>query len=310
MRINFQTQFGYEYEKNGLITDNVYQCFRRAATKHIQCLRAASNREKPMQAVDMFPLTDLPEQLIEHVLSFVDQTDLLESCRHTCKLFRDVIDSNGFWKIKCLRDGKVIPAYALEELPPRYYQSIYMGNPYGRNLLRNGHGDAPEGEFAGWRVKGTDWKYEKAPDGADRLPLEKQGCFATSYKRCTKQQVIDLVSEGILPVIMDTIKPDIEVSDWHAARFDCGCKYKLTVSLLGGKEEVLQVYSTGWIRTEQWRGGKWKQVTHVFRDYPAGVRFVQFKHSGNDTQFWAGHYGPKMAGGVIRVRGQRQGAAC
>uniref|UniRef100_A0A1E1X7R7 Putative a receptor for ubiquitination targets n=1 Tax=Amblyomma aureolatum TaxID=187763 RepID=A0A1E1X7R7_9ACAR len=260
---------------------------------------------------DLFPLMDLPEQLIEYVLSFLDHKDLLNNCRHTCKLFRNIIDSNSFWKNKCLQDGKVIPAFSLEELPPRYYQRIYIGNPYGRNLLRNGHGDSPKGAFAFWQIienGGDGWKYEENPDGTDALPLEKQGCFATSYGPCTKQQVINLVSEGILPVILDNYKPDIEVSEWYAARFDCGSEYRLTVSLLNDKRKVLHEYSTDSILTEQWMGNRWSQVTHVFRDYPAGVRFVRFQHSGTDTQFWAGHYGSKMAGGVVCIRGQKQEA--
>lgn len=261
--------------------------------------------------VDPFPLMDLPEQLIEYVLSFVNHKDLLKNCRYTCKLFHGIIDSNGFWKIKCVRDGKVIPAFNLEELPPRYYQRVYIGDPYGRNLLRNGHGDSPKGTFANWQIienGGDGWKYEEIPHGADPLPLEKQGCFVTSYGPCTKKQVINLVREGVLPVILDNYKPDIEVSDWHAARFDCGCVYMLTVSLLNDKRKVLREYSTGSIETEQWQGNKWSQVTHVFRDYPAGVRFVQFQHTGTDTQFWAGHYGSKMAGGVVRIHGQKQKA--
>lgn len=260
-------------------------------------------------SADPFPLMDLPEQLIEYVLTFVNHKDLLKNCRRTCKLFRGIIDSNGFWKIKCLRDGKVIPAFNLEELPPRYYQRIYIGNPYGRNLLRNGHGDSPKGTFAFWHIMengGDGWKYEETPGGADPLPLEKQGCFVTSYGPCTKKQIINLVGEGVLPVILDNYKPDIEVSEWHAARFDCGSVYILTVSLLNDKRKVLQEYSTDSIETEQWQGKEWSQVTHVFRDYPAGVRFVQFQHSGTDTQFWAGHYGSKMAGGVVRVLGQKQ----
>ncbi|KAH8040848.1 hypothetical protein HPB51_013018 [Rhipicephalus microplus] len=114
--------------------------------KHIKrFLFSAPSAERPLEAADPFPLMTLPDQLIEYVLSFVSHTDLLKSCRNTCKLFRNIIDSNSFWKIKCLRDGKSIPVFHLQELPPRYYLRIYTGNPYGRNLLRNGHGDSPKG---------------------------------------------------------------------------------------------------------------------------------------------------------------------
>jgi len=36
------------------------------------------------------------------------------------------------------------------------------------------------------------------------------------------------------------------------------------------------------------------QASHVFCNYPAGIRYIGFYHKGKDTQFWAGHYGAKM----------------
>lgn len=39
----------------------------------------------------------------------------------------------------------------------------------------------------------------------------------------------------------------------------------------------------------------------VLRDYPDGVNKIAFEHEGRDTQFWKGHYGSKMAGGVLKI---------
>ncbi|KAG0413400.1 hypothetical protein HPB47_009442 [Ixodes persulcatus] len=44
---------------------------------------------------------------------------------------------------------------------------------------------------------------------------------------------------------------------------------------------------------------------HTFDDYPKGVRYVRFAHLGTDTQFWAGHYGAKMAGGMVRIAAEQ-----
>ena len=44
------------------------------------------------------------------------------------------------------------------------------------------------------------------------------------------------------------------------------------------------------------------QVQHLFEDYGQGVRFVDFKHGGMDMQYWAGHYGPKMAAPSVSFR--------
>lgn len=114
-------------------------------------------------------------------------------------------------------------------------------------------------------------------------------------------QIIDLVKEGVAPKILDILKPAIEISEWHAARFDCGSIYRLSVALLDARRNPQASFDTGNIETPQWAGREWSQVRHVFVDYPAGVRFVSFEHMGKDTLFWAGHYGAKMAGGEVRI---------
>uniref|UniRef100_A0A131XTH8 Putative a receptor for ubiquitination targets n=1 Tax=Ixodes ricinus TaxID=34613 RepID=A0A131XTH8_IXORI len=375
--------------------------------------------------LDPFPILELPEQLVEYVLSFVSTDDLVKSCRLVCVQFQRIVDRNGFWKIKCERDGKVIPSFHLDSLPANYYRAIYVSNPYGRNLLRNGHGDEkgpdneasqlpsktgkavaegdcsdvessgdehdemlqaarpdptsagpdneasqlpsktgkavaegdcsdvessggehdemlqaarrdptsaasssdgePESEppsededyyeddfwrdmFAHWQVTqnhGDGWRVEKTPAGADPLPLANQSCFATSYGECSKEQVISLVKEGVVPEVLDIFKPAIEVSEWYAGRFDCGCKYRLIVELLNVAKKPVATFDTGELVTPQWAGRQWQQVRHTFNDYPKGVRYVRFAHLGTDTQFWAGHYGAKMAGGMVRIAAEQ-----
>lgn len=290
---------------------------------------------------DSFPILDLPEQLIEHVLSFVCTEDLLKNCRLVNGLFQRIVDTNGFWKLKCERDGKTIPNFHPSSLPANYYKAIYMNNPYGRNLLRNGHGDvkkesdngasqltlkdsasgdgdvevlaqavqpAPystgDNRFAYWQVThdgGDGWCVEAIPLGTDALPLANQSCFATSFEDCVKEQIISLVKEGVAPEVLDTVKPAIEVSEWYAARFDCGSIYRLVVELLDDAKKPVATFDTENIVTQQQVGRQWKQVCHTFENYPEGVRYIRFKHFGRDTQFWAGYYGAKMAGGIVRI---------
>lgn len=257
--------------------------------------------------LDPFPILELPEQLVEYVLSFVSTDDLVKSCRLVCVQFQRIVDRNGFWKIKCERDGKVIPSFHLDSLPANYYRAIYVSNPYGRNLLRNGHGDEKD-MFAHWQVTqnhGDGWRVEKTPAGADPLPLANQSCFATSYGVCSKEQVISLVKEGVVPEVLDIFKPAIEVSEWYAGRFDCGCMYRLIVELLDVAKKPVATFDTGELVTPQWAGRQWQQVRHTFDDYPKGVRYVRFAHLGTDTQFWAGHYGAKMAGGMVRIAAEQ-----
>lgn len=42
------------------------------------------------------------------------------------------------------------------------------------------------------------------------------------------------------------------------------------------------------------------QMELVFEDYPVKTQKILFIHEGKDRQFWKGHYGSKMAGGVLK----------
>ena len=47
-------------------------------------------------------------------------------------------------------------------------------------------------------------------------------------------------------------------------------------------------------------------MKHIFKDYPSGVRYVEFKHGGEDTKNWAGHYGAKMTMSGVFVGQKRK----
>ena len=38
----------------------------------------------------------------------------------------------------------------------------------------------------------------------------------------------------------------------------------------------------------------------MFKDYLSGVRYIKILHGGQDTQFWAGHYGVKITLSDVR----------
>ena len=47
-------------------------------------------------------------------------------------------------------------------------------------------------------------------------------------------------------------------------------------------------------------------MEHFFRNYGVGVRYVKFEHDGQDTQFWAGHYGSKITGSTVKLINEYQ----
>jgi F-box protein 6 len=66
---------------------------------------------------------------------------------------------------------------------------------------------------------GNRWAIEDPPQGADRVPQSEEfgnltSCFATSYQSCSKEQIVDLLSEGVNSKMMDEFQPVIEVSEW------------------------------------------------------------------------------------------------
>ena len=120
---------------------------------------------------------------------------------------------------------------------------------------------------------------------------------------CFRWQLVDLCECGFVAEIMDAIRPPILVSEWFCARWDCGSTFKIHVSLLDMEYNFLNTYTHTEV-TQQWEGGElgWRKVEHVFRGYSPGVRYVLFMDGGKDTQFWAGHYGSKMAAATVQVQ--------
>lgn len=43
------------------------------------------------------------------------------------------------------------------------------------------------------------------------------------------------------------------------------------------------------------------QMTHVFKDYGPGVRYIRFSHGGQDQVFWEGWYGIRVTDSCIEI---------
>ena len=154
---------------------------------------------------------------------------------------------------------------------------------------------------------GNKWKVEDGCIGNEEEQLIKenggsQSNYVTSYGNCSRRQIVDLVDAGVDPEILDKLQPTIEASEWYAARWDCGSTYWVHVSLLDDQKKKITDHSYS-DTTAQWVGGQkgWCRFSHQFSNYGPGVRYVEFWDKGKDTQFWAGHYGSKMAAAVVKM---------
>ncbi|XP_071855357.1 F-box only protein 6-like [Apostichopus japonicus] len=253
---------------------------------------------------------NIPEEIVIVILSFLPVKDL-EKCARVSPLFGTLVNSSSLWKLKCEREGK----YVKKIMAPCYpsdWRKFYLKEPFSRNLIKNPSGND---NFKHWKKLqdgGDKWLVEKDKGaGSGEKPPEllaiadgKPCNFATSYGWCCKCQVVDLVQEGFEEEMLDRLQPPLKVGDWYAARFDCGNLYNLEVVLhktkKGGEKDVIDSFEYE-EQTPQWAPNDWKEISHVFKDYGPGLRFISFTHKSKDTLFWAGHYGAKMAGSYVKV---------
>uniref|UniRef100_A0A8C4JM78 F-box only protein 27-like n=1 Tax=Dromaius novaehollandiae TaxID=8790 RepID=A0A8C4JM78_DRONO len=158
------------------------------------------------------------------------------------------------------------------------------------------------------------------PGASARRCCGGRGDFCEDPCGSRKSQLIDLLAEGFWEELLDIHQPEIHISDWWGARADCGCKYSLHVRLLAAdRRAVLATFEAqpepvsalgetearGCSGPPRLHGGFVSlpgQVSHVFRHYGPGVRYIHFCHRGKDTQFWAGHYGARVTHSAVVLR--------
>ncbi|XP_008412503.1 F-box only protein 6-like [Poecilia reticulata] len=242
------------------------------------------------------PVFPLPLDILEEIFLNLPPHHVVCVCRLVCRQWKDVADSESFWRERCRREG-----YRLRDFSkvPSDWRLFYFLCKKRRNLMKNPRADD---EFQGWRILdngGDQWKVEE-PMVEHSNPAVKKN-YVTSFGWCRKEQMIDLMEEGYNPLFMDEFQPHIRISDWYAPRWDCGSIYVISVQLLGHEQDVLQEFSPEPLSFPQWNDQQWHQMVHVFKDYGPGVRYVRFTHGGKDTQFWAGWYGIRVTESCVEI---------
>lgn len=217
----------------------------------------------------------------------------------------------------------------MRNFEPENWKEYYYQNPYSRNIIKNpnlsdafpnilelkrqeiygwhGYGDITQeqwhAQFIPWemmRIEGQGIQLEYPPIGCGPVPSGDLGCIATSFGPTKRCQVIDLLAEGVSEYILDECKLPIYFCEWFNNRFDCGVKYFLKVALMDKKRNKLPEWKVKLDGQRPEGPHEWEKLEHTFREYPAGVRYIQFKDYGEDTYNWAGFYGAKLAGATVR----------
>ncbi|XP_069500327.1 uncharacterized protein [Ambystoma mexicanum] len=175
-------------------------------------------------------------------------------------------------------------------------------SPLTRNLLSNHN--ANDG-LSHWEVD----------HGGDGWAVVETGCchvgagtraFSSSFEWCTKWQVIDLLAEGFSEEELDEHQPEICISDWYAPHPSFGGEYEIHVKLMtADRRLVIDEFKEGPLRLPRGHA-PYQQISHIFRRYGRGVRFVHFLHKGKDILFWTGHYGARLTNSSVTVMSRRQ----
>ncbi|XP_067226945.1 F-box only protein 6-like isoform X1 [Chanodichthys erythropterus] len=273
-----------------------YQKTRMAQSEsrhiHFSARQQRSDKCTALQA----DVPDVPLAVVEEILLNLPAHQVVRVCRLVCREWKELVDSASHWRERCRREG-IQPCDASRT--PGDWRLFYFLTKKQCNLLKN---PCADDYLQGWEIvrnEGDGWVVEgnRKPFSDNRVTK----CFVTSYGFCLKRQLIDLKKEGYNAAFMDQLQPHIKISDWYAPRFDCGCQYQICVELLDEKEKTISTFEPEQVLFEQWNDEPWCQMTHVFKDYGRGVRFISFTHGGKDTQFWAGHYGIRVTNSNVEI---------
>ncbi|KAJ8672105.1 hypothetical protein QAD02_003364 [Eretmocerus hayati] len=108
------------------------------------------------------------------------------------------------------------PFYLGNDTSWAVYCFIYTEKIFNRNLLKRHSGKYRFHDWIITKNSGSGWTVENPPDGTP--PLEDaelngaQHCFASSRDSCSKNQVVELLEEGVTGYLLDVIQPPIRVS--------------------------------------------------------------------------------------------------
>lgn len=208
----------------------------------------------------------LPSLVLEKIFLNLPAEDVALNCRSVCGHW--MVACKKHWVERCWREG-IMPSR-----PPKNWLLFYFLSKKRRNLLIN---PRSEDGLNGWESVGGDtWM-------------------------CYKRQLINLRKDGYSPALMDDIQPDIKISDWYAPNSNGQSCYEILVELLDQNKKPINVFHPEPVNIEQGNDQQSCQVSHVFKAYGPGVRFICFTHGMIDTGNWAGSHGIQAINSSVEI---------
>ena len=275
-------------------------------------------------------LPPLPPELETKILHYIPTLHLVRACMRVSKSWYLFLKDPVFWISKMKEHHNFNPG--LSSLDNVQWPKLCFYTVDEPNLLKSFNSEGQLCLKPYWNTTSTHWsrfktgirdrdiRWDRGGGNAwsmeewidknkpeDEAVLKANGgsCqnYVTSHDWCCREQVIELAAIGLTNTVMDTIRPAITVSEWFCARWDCASEFCIRVELLSGDKQVVAYFEDSQ-KTDQWEGGRlgWRLKEHTFADYGEGVRYFRFADGGKDSQYWAGHYGSKMAAASARIK--------
>jgi len=267
------------------------------------------------------PIVGLPVELLEAILMRSDSKTLL-AVSEVCLAWQNIIESKQFWKKKLNWLGFNLPKEVLQNdnLEWHFFFSLSLNphlNPYETNVLSNGSGelesdikletgnrneeDFDEDWFQYWNILSSGGQGWRLFPGSGE-PNQTKRFFATSNFSCTKEQWVSLMEKGFDPNILDTYQPSIEIEEFYSKSEHHGASYEVQVCLLDGCGNVVDNPFSFRENMNADDSEGWRRVSHSFKDYGVGVRYIKFYHGGMAEDMEDGWHGSKMTGASVRLR--------
>ena len=102
--------------------------------------------------------------------------------------------------------------------------------------------------------------------------------------------------------ILDTFQPDIDIEEFYSKSENHGASYEVQVCLLDGCGNVINKVFNFRENMEAEDNETWKKVTHTFKDYGVGVRYIKFYHGGMAEDMEEGWFGARMTGASVIIK--------
>ncbi|XP_061458091.1 F-box only protein 44-like [Rhineura floridana] len=245
----------------------------------------------------MANIGDLPNDIMLDIFSLVPMNELILNCRLVCSQWRELVDLPILWKCK----------YRQKNDNLKKSKAFYVLSHLERNLIRNPCGEEgldfwetetpPRGQWKMKEVSEMDSSKLQKWDilqrhfyvKDDAIPYQEVNtCFAACSGLCVKSQLITLKDEGYWDELMDEARPTIVVKDWFYGVL--GHRYQLSVKLLSADFKVIREYCSKDLYDCYLEDEEWREVSHTFCNFPAGVRHIFFQHQSQNVSWQESGY--------------------